>query len=229
MEAGYKWILFLDHDSKPDHNMVYNMLTLYNSLSEDKKRSIVIIAPRIIDINTQKEYSFLVRSPFFFRRLNCVPPYIENILTVINSGSLIKSEAFIKLGLFEEQLFIDYVDHDFCLRIISNHLSIIAVYAAILYHELGKRKNYNLLKISISPTFHSHLRRYYIYRNRMYVWKKYHNIYCFIIFDILAACYDLFRILFFENDKGTKLLYIYRGIRDNLRNEFGIYNDKKQK
>ena len=176
LDAGYEWILFLDHDSKPDHGMVYYMLALFNSLSEDKKRSIGIIAPRIIDINTQKEYSFLVRSPFFFRRLKCVSPYIENIVSVINSGSLIKSEVFIKLGLFEEKLFIDYVDHDFCLRVISNHLSIIAVYDAILYHELGKRRNYNLLKISISPTFHSHLRRYYIYRNRMYIWKKNNNV-----------------------------------------------------
>jgi rhamnosyltransferase len=223
MKDGYEWIIFLDHDSRPHKSMVSNMFSLYNSLSEDKKQCIAIIAPRIIDINTQKEYSFLLNSPFFFKRQYCVAPYIKNIVSVMNSGSLIRTDVFTKLGLFEEQLFIDYVDYDFCLNIISNHLSIIAVYDAILYHELGKRKNYNLLKISISPTFHSHLRRYYIYRNRIYTWKKYYYIHCFLIFDILAACYDLFRILFFENDKSIKLLYIYRGIRDSLHNKFGAY------
>jgi rhamnosyltransferase len=228
IDGGYEWILFLDQDSQPDHCMVYNMLSLYNSLSEDKKNNIALVAPRIIDINSQKEYPFLMRTPFFFRRQNCVPPYIENIISVMNSGSLIKTEAFTKLGLFEEQLFIDYVDHDFCLRIISNHLSIIAVYDAIMYHELGKRKNYNLLNVSISPTFHNHLRRYYIYRNRIYTWKKYYYIHCFITYEISAVCYDLFRILFFENEKVIKLLYIYRGIRDSLHNKYGIYCEKER-
>jgi rhamnosyltransferase len=223
MKDGYEWILFLDHDSQPHKSMVSYMFSLYNSLSEDKKQRIAIIAPRIIDINTQKEHSFLLNSPFFFKRQYCVAPYIENIISVINSGSLIKKEIFTKLGLFEEKLFIDYVDCTFCLNIISNHLSIIAVYNAILYHELGKRKNYNLFKISISPTFHSHLRRYYIYRNRIYTWRKYHYIRCYLIFDILAACFDLFRIVVFENDKGKKLLYIFRGIRDSLHNKFGVY------
>ena len=224
MKDGYDWILFLDHDSRPHENMISNMSALYNSLSEDKKQLIAIIAPRIIDINTQKEYTILLQSRFFFKRQYCVAPYSENIVSVMNSGSLIKTEVFTKLGLFEEKLFIDYVDHDLCLRIISNHLSIIAVYDAIMYHELGKRKNYNLLKISISPTFHNYLRRYYIYRNRIYTWKKYHYIHCFLTFDISAACYDLFRILIFENDKSIKLLYIYRGIRDSLHNKFGVYS-----
>jgi rhamnosyltransferase len=226
MKDAYEWILFLDHDSRPHKYMVSNMSILYNSLSEDKKERIAIVAPRIIDINSQREYPFLLKSPFFFKRQDCIAPYIENIISVMNSGSLVKTEIFTKLGFFEEKLFIDYIDYDFCLNIISNHLSIIAVYDAILYHELGKRKNYNLLKINISPTFHSHLRRYYIYRNRIYTWKKYHYIHCYLTFDILATFYDLLRILFFENDKAMKLLYIFRGIRDGLHSKLGIYSDE---
>jgi rhamnosyltransferase len=227
IKDGYEWILFLDHDSQPDKNMISSMFTLYNSLSAEKKNRTAIIAPRIIDINTQKEYAFLVNSHFFFKRQYCVSPYIENIISVMNSGSLVRTELFTKLGLLNEQLFIDYVDYDLCLNIISNHLSIIAVYDAILYHELGKRKSYNLLKINISPTFHSHLRRYYIFRNRIYTWKKYYYIHCYLVFDILAACYDLFRIIFFENDKVIKLLYIFKGIRDSFHNKLGIYSDEK--
>ena len=63
----------------------------------------------------------------------------------IASGSLVKAEVFGVTGFFDEAMFIDYVDTDFCLRLQKNGFKILSVASVLLEHELGQRQTRNLL------------------------------------------------------------------------------------
>jgi GT2 family glycosyltransferase len=64
----------------------------------------------------------------------------EEKLVVITSGNLLKVSAFERIGGFREDLFIDSVDFDFCLRLKKSGYRIMRCNQAILYHSLGERK-----------------------------------------------------------------------------------------
>lgn len=78
----------------------------------------------------------------------------------ITSGNLVRVDAATVAGRYREDLFIDGVDLDFSLRLADAGYPIYSAPGAHLLHRLGERT-------SRFPfhTYHSPLRRYYIFRN----------------------------------------------------------------
>lgn len=148
----------------------------------------------------------------------------EEIDVVITSGSLVNVENAIKIGGFDEKLFIDYVDFEFCLRTIENNFKIIKIYGSYLEHRLGELEEKSIINRKILVTNHSFIRRYYIYRNAIYVWKKYilKNP-KWVIKNILSNIKSYLLILLFEKDKMRKTIYILNGIKDGIFNNLGIH------
>ena len=64
-------------------------------------------------------------------------------------------------------------NHDYCLSLNKGGFKIIQVNNAILIHNLGESIKKSVLGLKITPTNHSPLRRYYMSRNRRYIWDKY--------------------------------------------------------
>src|SRR5690606_2778062 len=99
----------------------------------------------------------------------------ETIL--ITSGNLLNIKAWEKIGGFDEKLFIDEVDHDFCVRAKLSGFKIMKVKGTFLHHNLGNviyiQKNGNLRK----KTIHQPFRMYYIIRNGLYFIKKYKKVF----------------------------------------------------
>lgn len=205
---GYKWILTLDQDSVLTENMVEKMFIAYEKI--DNKDEIMIIAPQ----NIEKEKF----SPDII-----LDEKIIEVLTEITSGNLVKSEAFDKVGFFEEELFIDLVDHEFCLRINKKGFKIIKVNNAVLLHSLGNTKYYNFGGKKVSSSNHSELRRYYMSRNRIYIWKKYHDEFPnWVKADKKLFINELARMILFEKNKISKVKMIIIGFSDGKREKYGI-------
>jgi rhamnosyltransferase len=55
----------------------------------------------------------------------------------MTSGNLIHLTAHKIIGGFNEKLFIDYIDHEYCPRLHINGFSVIRANKAMLFHKVG--------------------------------------------------------------------------------------------
>lgn len=214
ISKNYEWILTLDQDSILTDKMVSKMLEEYEKL--DNKDEVMIIAPENIEKDKYSNDMILDNN-------------IVEMLTVITSGNLVKSEIFKKIGFFEEKLFIDLVDHEFCLRINKNGYKIVKVSNAILLHSLGDTKYNNFFGKKVSASNHSPLRRYYMSRNRLYVWEKYSKDFPgWIKNDKKLFISEIMRIILFENRKIEKIKMIILGLIDGKKRVYGNFDERKR-
>ena len=209
LEKGCKWILTLDHDSIPKKDMLDKMLEVYSSLSEEEKDNIVMITPQHVEEKNSKAPNNSLQ--------------YEYVLTEITSGALTKAWYYNKNN-YDEKLFIDLVDHDFCLGIYRNGYKIIRVNESILLHNLGESEVKNIFGFKVTPTNHSSIRRYYMSRNRHYIWYKYKNDFKYwVTKDKIRAINEIIKIILFEENKLEKLKMIYIGIKDYRLKKWGNY------
>ena len=140
----------------------------------------------------------------------------------VTSGSLIKGEMFLKTGFFDEALFIDYVDTDFCLRVRKDGFKILSVGSVFLQHELGEKQVRRLFGFGISFRVHAAWRYYYIVRNRLVLYRRYWlNSPLWFLHDSGWLLLELGRIVCLENGRGPKLRAVLSGIKDGLRGKTG--------
>lgn len=192
------FILTLDHDSVASEDMIKNMLSIYKN--HNFKDKIAILSPAIYDIN-KKDYLTHVNNAEF-----------QEIKEPIQSGSLIKREVFENVGLYNESMFIYYVDTEFCYRTYLKGYNIVQCNKAMLYHEEGKKSSHNVLGKIIYYNNYSEFAIYYRARNNIYMIKKYQSI--FSSKDRLVK--DFIKILFFDNNKIISLSAHFKGIRAGI-------------
>ena len=208
INEGYEWLLTLDQDSVCDEKIIHEFKKFIKTNKQINE--VGILGPKIIDNNIN--YSNEIRK-------EC---YIEEVDTVITSGSLINTEIAKKIGGFVDELFIDGVDFEFCLNVRLKGYKIYKVNNAKLYHELGKIKEHNILGIKLITTNHSAVRRYYYFRNKVYIYRKYFKIFPkWVIRNILSSIKTGFLIVLFEEDKSSKINKSFRGINDGISSKFG--------
>ena len=171
-ELCYEWVLTLDQDSICSKNLVETLLTCGANYPDAG-----IIAPYIIDINEMAVEEYL--------KLRLKLKEFEIIKICITSGSLTSVKAYKSISGFNEELFIDQVDHDFCLRLHRANWHIIKANRAWLLHEVGKSKAvyvaFCLGKLTGIEWFlrpkrisnHPPVRVYYQTRNLIYILRKY--------------------------------------------------------
>ena len=218
IEMGYNWILTLDHDSIITDNMIKNMLTCYEGLNNELKEKVAMLVPVHVE---EKEY----QNGSNINEEKASNSYIE-VLTEITSGALTKAEIYKNVGMYDEKLFIDLVDHDYCLSLNKKGFKIIQVNNATLIHNLGESVRKSILGLKMIPTNHSPLRRYYMSRNRHYIWDKYKEDFpSWVLTDKRRFITENLKIVLFEDNKIEKFKYIKRGIKDYRSNIFGKFNN----
>ncbi|GKU31664.1 glycosyltransferase [Clostridium folliculivorans] len=216
LTSGYKWILTMDNDSIATKNMIDGMLNSYDKLDDMSKKDTVSIFPVYVERAYTEDESI---------ESNKYCDEYEYVLSEITSGNIIRADVFNIIGKFEEKFFIDYVDHEFCLRIASKGYKAIRGKQCFLLHQLGNSEKRVIMGKEILYTNHSALRRYYTARNSMYVWKKYIRKFPkFVVRDILFFIKKNLLILLFEKHKLDKFRMTFKGIVDFMINKFGKIN-----
>lgn len=221
IEKGYDWVLTLDHDSIVTDDMIENMLKCYENFDKELKEKVAMLVPVHVE---EKEYQ---NSNVISNEEEFSKPYRE-VLTEITSGALTKADIYKNIGLYDEKLFIDLVDHDYCLSLNKKGLKVIQVNSAVLIHNLGESVKKNVLGLKIIPTNHSPLRRYYMSRNRHYIWDKYKEDFpAWVLTDKRRFITENLKIILFEDRKIEKFKYIKKGIKDYKNNIFGKFKNNK--
>jgi rhamnosyltransferase len=140
----------------------------------------------------------------------------------ITSGSLISLEAWRAVGGYRDDFFIDMVDADFCLRLSkSGYRAVLACQAAI-DHAIGAPRRHRLLGIWVTSSHHPAWRRYYISRNRVFVWRSHwRHAPAFVLFDTYGHLRDTVVMALTEDDRRPKLAATLRGFSDGVRGRSG--------
>ena len=146
----------------------------------------------------------------------------EYVADSITSGSIFPLATFDLCGLFEDSLFIDAVDYEFCYRIFSTkNLQTIIFPEIILKHEVG---NNTKIIFGLHTDNYSAFRTYFIIKNHIIIWKRYPKLFqrqYKITLIKIHIIYRLIKIIIGENDKYNKLKSIFTGIFHGLFMKLG--------
>lgn len=194
-------VLFFDQDSNlsiEDVNLYLMAISKRQDLNE-----VAVYSPNIIcDYVNEKKY------------INKTKEEVRDWL--ITSGSLINLSIYSQTKGFDENLFIDFVDIDYCLTVSNLGYQLIQLPFPIMRHNLGDIKYVMRYKIYQ----HSPLRNYYMFRNRIYLNDKFHRS-KFSIILIIKSCKQLFKIIMLEDMKIRKLKATYLGYKDFKEGQMG--------
>jgi rhamnosyltransferase len=209
---GFQWILTLDHDSEATPGMVDELVRGYEALDRAGIRNVGILAASPFDQNIQQ---YLEYPP---RENGGLPLYGGE---VISSGSLIPLRVFEKVGLFNEDLFIYFVDVDFCKRVMRAEFGTYICPEAVLLHQEGLKKRHKFLWIDAWYDHYGKVSRYYITRNTFYVMRKLHLSRSDFRVLIRRLRIDHRNILLFDEKRFSVLWFSLRGLIDGVRGKVG--------
>jgi rhamnosyltransferase len=149
--------------------------------------------------------------------------YLE-VSDTITSGAIVPTWVFKKHGLFEDALFIDAVDYEFCYRIKTCGLKTIVFPAIILEHQVGEGKR---TWLGFKTDNYSAFRTYFVVRNQIAIWKRYPDIFPKSYKIVLIKGHIIARsikIVLAENNKLKKLFAIITGTIHGLQGKTGPIN-----
>lgn len=192
LENKYQWILTLDQDSISPPGLV-------DSLKRYANQEVAIVAPNIKYKNNE---SFIVLSN----------KSVEEVRWVITSASLTNLRIWKKLEGFDEWLFIDGVDYDYCIRANNAGYKVLRVYQSEILHELGELKCFKILGKTIYVTNHSAFRKYFMSRNTIYLKHKLNEGH-----PVYTITKYLIKTIVFEDNKIKKIASIIQGTYDGFK------------
>lgn len=198
-EQSVKWVLTLDQDSVCPSDMIKRYIKY--SASTDKSK-IGILCPTIVDKNAGILEGDIHKT--------------EAIKRCITSGSFTSLKAWKQIHCFDEKMFIDGVDFDFCDRLRKNGYQLIRIGSICLTHELGKITTHRFLFKTVKVQNHSALRKYYIVRNRFYLSRKEKNPFAIIKSFFFVIKFSA-TIVLYEKNRRKKLNAVLKGMCDGLK------------
>jgi len=194
--GGYTWVLTMDQDSQADPGMVHAFQAVIRQTP-----SLTCLTPSLV-VHGQPGKA-----------------HDEEVPYAITSGNLVKLTLFDTVGLYNEAFFIDCVDFDFCLRLRAKGHRIVRVGQARLHHELGDPQP-TQRPFSRFYTQHSPLRRYYMFRNFIYLWISHFKLFPLFLSKLLVAHLILFiLIIFYDPSRYIAYIAIFKGIGDAIKNK----------
>lgn len=207
ISEGYEWLLTMDQDSMFQVPNLSHYLQLVNQYKE-------------------KELVAMFGVEFEKAKLTIAQ---ENALSkeyVITSGSFLNLNLFPFIGPFDEALFIDEVDLEYCYRAINKGFKIIQFADVFLNHHLGTVAMFRSFKNGqLTPrTLHSPLRVYYMIRNFLYVDDLYKNQFSVSTAIRKKTLFNRFKNNFlYGNNKWNLVKMVYRAIVDYKKGKMGKF------
>lgn len=196
------YLLLLDQDSSFDINLITELMKDIKSIQIDSKVAIHACNAKPWGIGSEDIPS----------------ETISEVDSVISSGSFVNMHSVKKYNLeYDERLFIDHVDFDFCRLVKSKALKIVCHNRYVMPQELGYLYN--------NVVCHSPIRHYYLVRDFGYMNDKYYTL---VITQFKSFKYFIRRIFITlrEDRSSEKIKYCIIGYRDYLRKITGVLHSR---
>lgn len=228
-DLGCDWVITMDQDTILPQNIVEEY-SKYLSIP-----NVAILCPQVID----KRRKYL--------KIDNCDEKLRDVDFCITSASCTNLKVWDELGGFDEWLFIDFVDNDYCKRVKLNKKRILQLTNLVIDQEFGKIElksprvvkfflwlsnvtgNKNIAKLSYKKVV-SPLRVYYVHRNLLYLNKKfknfggigYENFYCkhFVGFLLYFTLPSIVR----SQNKIKVLSASIKGLYNGVRSKPGLFS-----
>lgn len=203
-QLGAEWILTLDQDSVCVNNIIKKYEDYIKNNNEND-----CIASLTCHMNDRSLPDFSITDLCETKVDFC-----------ITSGNYIKIDVWNKIGKFDNKLFIDKVDTDYCYRLTVNSYEIIELPFYGLLHEIGSNaKRCKFFCKEFVVFNHTAFRCYYIIRNQIYFARKHRKTLGLLksIRYKLTAWTRVLVYVFYETDKITKVKAWEKGIVDGYK------------
>jgi rhamnosyltransferase len=168
---GAELVLLLDHDSVPEPGMVAALVAAMAEAGRRAKGPVAAVGPRVSDPRDHRELPFITLGWLRNRHGRC--PAEGGILAcdfLISSGTLVDVRAWDAVGPYDERLFVDSVDLEWCCRARARGFQLYGACDAILDHRLGDARHTALPGVDV--VVHSPERLYYMTRNRVMLYAR---------------------------------------------------------
>lgn len=203
-EDGFEYLLTMDQDSYFDESVLKSYFNCIDAYSGKEKVA-------MFGINYESPLSSTECS-------------FEKVNFLITSGSVINLSVYKQTGGFDENLFIDFVDTEYCLRSIITGFDTIRFPHIFMHHNLGETIEKRSLK-SLQKTkrsFHSPLRLYYMTRNYLYISSKYNDVFkaelSILKKDLLNRIKNR---LLYKSGRIKTIQYLLKAVSDYRNNKLG--------
>lgn len=209
LEDDYEYLLTMDQDSVVTPDMIRSLWVCLEDTGVD---CIGIV------------------SPFHQLKGDDMSPSTDwsEVEVAMTSGNLLSLAAYQKVGPFRDDYFIDYVDHEYCLRLRNSGFQVIQANRALLRHSLGEMTWRRLLHKRIKLGNHPPIRRYYSFRNRFHLHREYAPRFPgYFRYFYREVFQEILALFFFEKDKFSKLRMMMKGYLDYRNGIFGKYRGGK--
>lgn len=207
-EHGDVWLLTLDQDSVCKEGLIDCYKKYLNA------ENVGMLSCDIYDRNTGIVSNGIIERHLKFKSYK--EHELKFVPVAITSGCLMNACVAKNIGGFDNQMFIDYVDFDYCLSLHQSGYRILKVDFVGLLHEIGHAKKIKILGRDCILTNHSPIRHYYISRNTVYFIRK-HNRFVNKISIISELLARVFIVPFFEKNSFAKLKAALKGLLDGIR------------
>ncbi|MBW2187409.1 MAG: glycosyltransferase family 2 protein [Deltaproteobacteria bacterium] len=219
--AGFEFTLLLDQDSVPPGRMIDRYLTVFKILDDDGQR-VAALGPRYRNPQTGHCSQF-VRFNWFRNSYHGgnVDSAVLPTDFLISSGSFYALSVFDDVGLFDENLFIDHVDTEWCHRAKSRGFQCFGVSDVVMQHSLGEGGvRLWFLRWRIHP-MHKPFRLYFITRNSLLMYRMQHVPLKWISGDVLRLVRLFFVYLIFSSNKKASIGWMLKGLKDGIKRVTG--------
>jgi len=204
LSDNYLWLLTMDQDSFFEKEQAEKYFSSFNVIEQNKT---IIISP------AHKKVPFFGAVPFYDKK--------DEVMT---SGNLINLILSRQVGFFNENLFIDSVDHDYCLRANLMGFDVLQSTNVFINHTVGDMFNgsmfFGLKKKQIQ--IHSPKRMYFIVRNGLYIRNVYgHSFPKYVKMLKNANKQRISRCFRYSNQRLKYIYFVYKAYNDYYKNKFG--------
>lgn len=209
---GFRFCCLFDQDSLPNFDLIKQLKRELIALIGDGETENYLIGPNCFDPRNNENYPATVYKGPFLKRV----PIIDDLTQatfLMASGSFFSLNA-VKDHLLLEQLFIDYVDLEWCFRLASMGWRFYVAKNAIMQHEVGD-KRIRVLGRNIS--IHNSVRRYYLTRNCILLCRMSHIPKMFKLREVSLLFLRFFVTLSHAPSKASSVSAFCNGINDGLR------------
>jgi rhamnosyltransferase len=154
---------------------------------------------------------------------------VRTTLEVAQSGMLFPISTVGRFGVFDAGLFIDCVDTEYALRMLKSGAYVVMGEGCQMKHEVGETlevrlagRSINIFGRALKFSFHTAVRRYYISRNRLQVYRRYFWADpAWNLREILYESRAFILSMIFGPEKKQQALAVWLGLMDGARGTSG--------
>lgn len=198
-----QFVVLFDQDSSPPVKLP---LVLANELDID---SDACIGPRLVDVKAQDAG---------YRTHNSKAG-AEAVVSIPTSGTVISRRAFATVGPMLEELFIDGIDHEWCLRAAAKGFKVRISDQATMLHDMGDDSI--VWFGDYKPLYKNPVRHFYIIRNSMYLGLHVCLPLRWRLLELLKTLRRIPVYLWASNDRMRSVKLIMQALIDGSRGKLG--------